>query len=74
MRKLDKPTLTLIQEAAKAGVDEDTTVGMIKTLDQREIEPQEVLDNLYKMTPPYIDADITKAMADTLKVHRKKQA
>lgn len=61
----------LIEEAARAGVNKDTTVGMIKDLRQSKINPKEVLDNLFKMTPPYIDADVTKAMADTLKAHRE---
>ena len=72
MPDLDKPTVTLIEEAANAGVDEDTTVGMIKALRQEKINPQEVLDNLYKMAPPYNDADIAKAMTDTLKAHQEK--
>jgi hypothetical protein len=71
MPELDKPTVTLIEEAVNAGVDEDTTVGMIKAIRQEQINPQEVLDNLHKMTPPYIDADITKAMADTLRTHHR---
>lgn len=71
MRKLYETAL--IEEAARAGVDEDTTVGMIKDLRQSKINPKEVLDNLYKMTPPYIDAAVAKAMADTHKAHRKKR-
>ena len=62
----------LIEEAAHAEAGEDTTVGMIKGLRRSKINPKEVLDNLYKMTPPYNDADIAKAMANTFKAHRKK--
>lgn len=72
MRQLDEPTTTLVEEAANAGVDENTTVGMIKTLDKKGISPQEVLNNLYKMKPPYSQSAIMMAMALTLKEHRWK--
>ncbi len=69
---LDKPTMTLIEEIARAEAGEDMAIGIVRDLHEEKIDAQEVLDNLYKMEPPYNKADIARAMQQTLFAHRKK--
>ncbi len=70
--ELTTAEITLIEESARAKTGKDMVHGMIKCLHQSGIDAQEVLDNLYKMTPPYSDVHIAKAMADTLDNHPEK--
>ena len=70
MEPLTESMKALIEEAALAETGKDMVHGMVRELQESGIDAQEVLDNLYKMTPPYSKADIAKAMADTLRAHR----
>ena len=72
MEKLTDAMITLIEEAALAETGKDMVHGMVRDLQERGIDAQEVLNNLYKTDPPYSKAAIAAAMADTLKAHRKK--